>query len=143
MSLISDVNREAAKLDFSAKNLRKFGLVVGGVFLLIFGFLAYKDAAPVIRIFCGGFGVLLVISGALFPVWLEPLYRFWMRMALMMGWVVSRILLSLIFFLVLTPIGLLAKLLGKDFLNIHPKNAQDSYWIQRDKNKVPNYERLH
>lgn len=143
MSLINDVNREVVKLDLSVKNLRNFGLVIGGVFLLIFLFLSYRDATPALRVFSVFAGVLLIVSGTLIPAKLGPVYRVWMCLALGIGWFVSRILLAVIFFFMLTPLGLLSKLAGKDFLNVSQKSVQESYWVRRNNGRDPNYEKLH
>jgi hypothetical protein len=62
------------------------------------------------------------------PAWFRPLYRAGMTVGFYIGQVVGRILLSVFFFLVLTPLGILLRLLGKDLLNPDRKPGNDSYW---------------
>ena len=57
----------------------------------------------------------------------------WMIFAVILGWFMTRIILSLLFFLVITPIGLTMRLLGKDFLGLKIKSSNESYWNKRDK----------
>ena len=55
-----------------------------------------------------------------------------MTLAVVMGWFMTRLILSLLFFLVLTPIGLAGRLAGKEFL-VSPAEGGESYWIRRSK----------
>jgi hypothetical protein len=54
-----------------------------------------------------------------------------MTLAVLLGWLMTRIILTILFYLVVTPIGLLAKLSGKDFLNRKFNREAQSYWIPR------------
>ena len=63
-----------------------------------------------------------------------PLNKAWFRFGVFLGNFVSPIIMGIIFFLVVTPIGLLMKLLGKDLINLK-KNNEKTYWIQRNKIK--------
>jgi len=112
------------------RELRKFGLVVGGVFaaigllLLIRGKAAWPwFATP---------GLLLVALGGLIPAALKYIYIGWMAMAFALGFVVSHVILTLFFFLVITPVGLVARLLGKDFLRLKLDRNAKSYWMRRE-----------
>ena len=67
------------------------------------------------------------------PLLLKPVYIFWMRLAFALGWVNTRIILAVMFYLVLTPIGLTMRLFGKDLLDRKIEKAKESYWIARDK----------
>jgi len=100
MSWISDVKNEIQKLDLSPKSLRKFGLVVGFVFVLIMCWMIYKNYLGDVRYVIGGGGILLILFGVLFPSFLKHIYKFWMGVAFAIGWVVSRLLLTIIFVLV-------------------------------------------
>lgn len=115
------------------RDLRKFGLVVGGVFLglgLLF-LLRHKSWWP----WFVWPGAPLVVLGAILPRSLKWVYVAWMTLAMLMGAVVSTVLLVLLFFLVVTPIGLVARLTGKDFLSLKLQPAAASYWILRDTSK--------
>ena len=62
---------------------------------------------------------------------LKPFYLIWMIFAAILGWVMTRVILCLVFYLILTPIGLITRLLGEDFLNLKRGNF-GSYWNNRD-----------
>jgi hypothetical protein len=66
---------------------------------------------------------------------LKSLYNFWMKIALVLSWVNTRVLLFLIFYLILTPTGLILKLLRKDLLEQGIDKAEKSYWKIKDKNE--------
>ena len=77
-------------------------------------------------------GVPLVVLGAVLPRSLKWVYVAWMTLAMVLGAIVSTILLVLLFYLVVTPIGLIARLAGKDFLSRKLDSKASSYWILRD-----------
>ena len=77
---------------------------------------------------------LFFIFGSTLPAILKPVQKIWMSVAILIGHVVTRVILSILFFLVLTPMGLIARLFGKQFLNLKIDKSQDSYWIARKAN---------
>jgi len=90
--------------ELDKKGLRDFGLITGGLFALIFGLLLpwkFEWQWPVWPWVL--FGLLAVLAFAA-PMWLNPVYRVWMRIGHMIGSVISRIILGLVFFLVVTPL---------------------------------------
>ena len=111
--------------------LRKFGLTVGIVLLLV-GIVLYLTGKSSFVVF-GGAGVLLVLFGLILPNILKPLNKIWMILALIMGWFMSRVILTILFYLVLTPIGITAKIFGKKFLNLKIDKEAKSYWEKREK----------
>ncbi len=130
MSLIQEVREEIGQLRPDAAELRKFSWVVGGVFLLIGAFLLYKESSwwPGI----GGLGAVLVAVGTIAPKVLRPFYYAWMTLAVVMGYFVTRILLGVFFFLVLTPVGLFFRLIGRDILKRRPDREAESYWETKE-----------
>ena len=62
---------------------------------------------------------------------LKPFYLIWMIFAVILGWVMTRVILSMLFYLILTPIGLITRFLGEDFLSLKRANS-GSYWNNRD-----------
>lgn len=112
------------------KDLRNLGLVFLVALGLIGGFLLWRGR-PAWPYFMGAAG-LFGLWGLLWPSGLKPLYKVWMSLALVMGFVVSRILLTLLFYGVVTPIGLLMRLLGKDLLD-SKMGDRDSYWHLRER----------
>ena len=142
MSWIKDVSHEIKELDLSEKALRKFGLTIGGIFLAIGLLLFWKSIWPDVRIIFISIGGTLFLGGLLLPMPLKYVYLIWMGFAFAIGWVVSRFILIILFVLVLTPIGLLAKLFGKHFLDLKFRDGKESYWIPKEKRKN-DYEKMY
>ena len=143
MSWIEDVRAGLARLDTSPRALRKAAFAVGGVLLALGGWLLWRGRAPGLRLGLLGAGGLLVIAGALVPARLRALYLGWMSLALAIGWVMSRAVLTLIFAGVLVPLALLARLTGKRFLALRPDRSAASYWVRREPGGGGRYERMY
>jgi len=111
--------------------LRKFGFTVGTVLLLvgIVLFLIGKSSSVVF----GGIGVLLILFGLILPNILKPLNKIWMTLAVILGWFMSRIILFILYYVIITPIGIFLKLIGKDFLQLKIDKSSKSYWETREK----------
>ena len=126
-----NIREDIKQLKTGASDLRKFGLMVGGVFLALglFFLLRHKAAGPYFLI-PGG---LLMLLGLVLPRVLRPVYLGWMSVAFVVGFVMAHVILTLFFFLVITPIGLLARLAGKDFLSLKLDRSGKSYWIPRER----------
>ena len=142
MSWISDVAHELRKLKKTKKDLRKFGLLVGSVFIALCGLGMYRHWNSSLNEASGIVGSILFLGGALRPMWLAGVYSVWMGAAFAIGWLVSRVILVILFYLVITPIGLIARSMGKEFLEIGPDRKKNSYWIAKDRAKKINYEKL-
>ena len=121
---------EIRAIKSTRKDLRSFGFVVGAVLSLLGLILLWRGrpAWPYLL----GIGLALTILGTIFPSSLKPLQKLWMIFAVFMGWFMTRLILSVLFFLVLTPIGLAARVAGRRFLDRHPESKVDSYWNLRD-----------
>lgn len=132
MSWISDVRDEIQELNLSVKSLRKFGLFVGGIFLLIGLFMEYRHVDSEWRFVLVGVGVMLLALGAAYPRSLKYVYRVWMGIAFTIGWLVSRVLLAVIYYIVVTPIGLLMRLFGKNPIAMHFDPDAESHWVMKD-----------
>lgn len=76
-------------------------------------------------------GGVLILPALLFPAALQPVYRFWMLLGLGLGWVNTRILLTLVFYGLFTPMGLWLKLMAKDPLNRGFDPNTNSYKVPR------------
>lgn len=97
---------------------------------IIGAFLFWKDrpAAP----YFIGLAVFFLVSGLVIPVILMPIEKAWMALAKALSIVVTFILLTLTFIIVITPMGLLLRLIGKDLLQLRFKSNPRSYWIKVD-----------
>ena len=79
-------------------------------------------------------GGLFVICGLIYPTLLKPLYRPWMIFAVILGWFMTRLILALLFYLIITPIGLITRILGKLSIDIGWKKEMESYWTPIESN---------
>ncbi len=121
---------EIKNIKTGRKELRQFGITVGIVSGLLGGlfFLRQKDFYVYFLIFSAAF----LISGLILPALLKPVQRIWMTLAVSIGWVMTRIVLVILFYLVVAPIGILARVFGKSFLAVKLDKNADSYWIARE-----------
>ena len=120
---------EIKRLDTSRSKLRSFGLLVGLVATLIAGVLLWKGDGIGWGIFAAG--TLLILLGLCAPRFLRPLYVPWMEFALALGFVMTHVILTAVFFLMITPIGLIMRLTGRDPLRRKINRNRDTYWIQK------------
>ncbi len=98
--------------DVPLKQLKQFGWLMGGVFALItFWPLIFRGEG--IRLWAGILAGIFGLLGIVFPKGLQPVYRAWLVFGEKIGWVNSRILLSLVFYGLLTPISFMMRMLGK------------------------------
>ena len=126
---------EIKNIPYSKRDIRSFGITMGIILFIISGLLMYYNKE--IYQITGIIALTFVGLGLIIPVVLKPLYFVWMTFAAILGWVMTRVILSLVFYLIITPIGLLTKLLGEDFLYLKKKES-NSYWNYRDSSKELN-----
>jgi saxitoxin biosynthesis operon SxtJ-like protein len=114
----------------SSAHLRRFGLTVGAG-LAILGVLSWyrghATAPPVLWAIGGTLSVL----GLTVPNLLLPVEKAWMALALVLGWINTRIILSLLFYVVFTPIGVVMRFF-RDPLNRRFRDQDAGYWIHRE-----------
>jgi hypothetical protein len=77
------------------------------------------------------FGILFLVTAIFGPSWLRFVYRPWMFLARILGTITSNVLLTVLFFLVLTPLGLLQRLFRKRPIDLRFKSSGTSYWQGR------------
>ena len=125
----------------SKKDLRKFGLTVGGVLVIISGFLFYFEKSS--AIYFGAIGAVLILCGIFYPGILKPLNKLWMGLAIILGFGMSRLILTILFYLVLTPISFVARIFGKKFMDLKYDKTAKTYWEKRSiiQKKQIDYER--
>ena len=112
--------------ELTRRTITSFALIVGGA-LLVIAALQWRRGAPQwVWITLVTIAAVLLIAAAVAPSLLRPVYRGWMRLGEGLAWVNTRILLTLIFFLVVTPIGLVMRLFGRSPIAV--KRSDDSYW---------------
>jgi hypothetical protein len=125
----------------SNKDLRKFGLVTG-VMLILFFYLLIPwiwdfDKRPDWPLIAAG---VLAAMGLVLPVALRPVYKIWMRFAEALGWVNTRIILGVVFYLMFVPIGLVMRLFN-DPMRRKLDETIDSYRVPSNAVKHENMEK--
>ena len=120
---------EIKSISRTNKELSKFGLTVG-IFLVFVGGLFFwleKQSYPYFL----AIGTVLILGGLVVPKLPTPIYLAWMAFATVMGWVMTRVILTVVFFLVFTPIGFFGRLFGYKFLDLKWDASQGTYWNRR------------
>jgi hypothetical protein len=120
---------EIKNIKTSNKDIKSFGLTIGIILFIISAIVYYYDKSSyqIIAYIGGGF----IGLGIIIPILLKPIYILWMTFAVILGWIMTRVILSIVFYLIMTPIGLITRLLGEDFLALK-KSSSESYWNNRD-----------
>ena len=107
---------------------KSFGIVFFIVFLIISIYPLIDGGA--LRVWSLAISIIFLILGLLNSKVLTPLNKLWFKFGILLGTIVSPIVMGIVFFIVVTPISLIMKILGKDILNLK-KNKNQSYWIDK------------
>ena len=108
---------------------RNFGIVFSIVFLIIAIWPILNQNE--IRIWSIIISLIFLILGLINSKFLSPLNKVWFKFGLILGSVIAPIVMGIIFFLVVTPTGLIMKALGKDILGLK-RNKNNTYWLEKD-----------
>ena len=120
---------EIKNIKLAKKDLKNFGFIIG-IILSLFGlFLFYRRIDYFI--YFVSVGLIFLSLGLIAPKILKPIYKVWMTFAVIIGWIMTRLILSVLFYSVITGIAILTRIIGKDFLNLKINN-KESYWNNRD-----------
>ena len=132
---------EIKNIKSEKSDLRNFGIIVGIILLVISGFLFWKEKES-FQIFLA-IGITLFLTAIAIPFVLKPVYWIWMIFAIILGWFMTRVILSLLFYVVFTSIGLTLRFFGKKFLELRWDNSKESYWNFKNNEhlKKENYEK--
>lgn len=106
---------------------RDFGLIVGGVFVLLSAWWFYRGKFSTTREVTLSLGVLLVLFGLVFPRALVWPNRAWMALAEALSFVSTRVILAFVFFVIVSPIGVVKRMFGWDPLN-RRATGSETYW---------------
>jgi Saxitoxin biosynthesis operon protein SxtJ len=121
------------------KSLRSFGSTVGIAFLVLGGLLYFEidlwiislDSNPTGGRVCGAIGLFLLLGALLYPPILKPFEKAWWALAMVLNAVMTRVILGVFYYVVMTPTGLIMRLLGRDPMTRKYKDKSESYWIAR------------
>lgn len=129
------------KLSLDKRALRNFGITMGVAFLVISLFILVRHKHNLMP----GFIISSIFFAAAFvaPMVLKPVYVIWMKLALILSWINTGIILLIIFYLLFAPVGIVMRLLGIDLLDRKIERNKESYWKNKEKHEfIPvDYER--
>mgnify|MGYP001468438591 CR=1 FL=1 len=111
---------------------RSFGIVFF-IALLIIAFWNFRGDFYQIKIFPFLLSLVFLILGIINSKFLTPLNKLWFKLGIAIGSIVAPVIMAIIFFLVVTPIGLIVKIFQKDLLRRKYEKNKNSYWLKRDK----------
>lgn len=121
------------KLSLDKKSLRRFGITMGIAFAVITMFILIRHKHSIMPTCI--ISAIFFILAFVFPLVLKPAYILWMKLALVLSWVNTRLILSVIFYLVFTPLGLGMRLFKQDLLDRKIEKNRESYWRKKEKCK--------
>lgn len=131
MNWIREIQHEIRAIKTDKKELVKFGLVVGGVFVGLS--LLFESYFLILLII----GLALVVGGVILPKILRYPYIGWMSTAVILGFFVFRAILVVLYLVAIIPIGLLSQIFRGDFLNKGFRKNRESYWIKHQDQSSP------
>ena len=121
-----------SKINISSN--RSFGLVFFVIFLIVALWpLKYEED---IRLWSLVISIIFFILGVINSKLLMPLNKLWFKFGILLGSIVSPIIMGIVYFAVVTPTGVLMRLLGKDLLKMTKTKSISTYWMKRDKKKT-------
>ena len=119
------------KSNIKISSNRNFGIVFFIFFLVVsFWPLTYGEQ---IRIWSAVISLIFLILGLMNSKLLTPLNQLWFKFGMILGAIVAPIVMGFVFFLVVTPIGFIMRIMGKDLLKKRYDKKRGTYWIKRDK----------
>ncbi len=111
------------------KKLRKFGITLGILFGILGGIFSWWGigAARYLYIAAG----FLIVSGLFVPMLLKPVEKGWMALALALNWVMTRVILGILFYTLITIVGFIWRIVNRDPLGLRFDRGAATYWIPR------------
>ena len=118
-------------MDDSRRKLRKFGLTVGTA-LLVIGAVSRLRGHESVSLGLAAAGGLLLVLGLVLPQALGPIEKAWMALAMVLAWINTRIILSVLFVAAFTPVGLVRRMIH-DPLERKFRDGKSTYWVPRER----------
>ena len=122
------------KVSVKIPSNRSFGFLFCIVFLAIS--LWPLKSQEDLRLWALILSLIFLVLGILNSRFLTPLNKLWYKFGIFLGSIVSPIVMGIVFFMVVTPIGLIMRFLGKDLLRVNKNKIASTYWINREKQKT-------
>ena len=131
MTELQNVHENAEQRDVvKAGSERAFGIVFACVFATIGSFPLFSGDQ--LRLWAVGVSAVFLTSAFALPTVLRPLNMLWFRFGMLLHKIINPLVMGLLFFLTVTPIAFIMRLMGKDPLNRRFEPTVSSYWIKRD-----------
>ncbi len=127
------VLEEIKEIKSDKKELRKFGYTIG-IALLVIGTALLWSGKPSSPYFIS-LGVINCLIGLIYPFLLKPVHKIWMSFSVVLGFIMTRIILTILFYLVFMPMRFIARIFGKKFIDLNFQEETDSYWNKRETKK--------
>ncbi|AFN74876.1 hypothetical protein MROS_1642 [Melioribacter roseus P3M-2] len=139
MSWIKNITEEVNNLKPDNKATRKFPLIFGIIFLSIFLYFQFATGRSYTLLLF--LAILSGLAGFLPVKTIYPVYKIWMTIAVFLSYFMSRFILIVLFYFIITPIGLFLRLFGKEFLELRFDKEKKSYWNKREEGYVSDPEK--
>lgn len=124
------------RLKENPREWQKFVAVIGVAVNLIIWLLWWRGKVPLaVGIVTGTLAGLAVLTALLRPHWFRGFYRGGMNVSFQIGQVIGKVMLTIFFFLLVTPLGLLLRLAGKDLLQLKPDRTAETWWQPAKNNR--------
>lgn len=121
---------EIRQIKSGKSELKSFGITIGSAFLIFAGFVFFqRHSVPVVLLMLAGF---FYFFGSVFPAFLNPIQKAWMILALLLGWMMTRVILSVVFYAILTPTAYALRLFKTKFLDTAIEPNKQTYWVKTD-----------
>ena len=130
---------EITNLD--ATGYRKFGLISSAIVIILFGVLIPWLFSLALPLWPWIVGAVLSVWALLAPCTLKPVYGIWMKFGLIMNWINTRLILGIVFYGMILPVGMLMRLTGKDPMRRGLDSNTDSYRVESQNDSRDNVER--
>ena len=123
------------KKEVTKKQLRTFGIALS-IFLVLIGLNHFLKGHTPQNLWFWGVGIIVLLFTLVVPISIKPIYKVAIFIAHILGWINTRIILGLIYYLLFTPASLVMKLIGKDPLNRKFDKEAKTYWSFRERKSI-------
>lgn len=122
------------------KEWKKFGIGLSIILAIIATIQIFTGRELYFYFYCAGICILLI--SFILPILLKPVFILFSYIGFILGWFMTRVILSILFYIILTPIGAISKLFGKKYLEMQVDKNRESYWIDKPEHnqEIKNYE---
>ena len=120
------------------KEWRKFGIGVAAILAVIatIQLIIGKD----LYIYFYSVAIFFLVFGLILPIIIKPVYILFSYLGFVLGWFMTRVILSILFYIIFTPIGLILRLFGKNFLDLKIDKKAETYWLDK---KIETINKIH